>query len=84
MGARYRRPIDPRRHVTVLHIPPITSAVLAVKAAIVEEFKSGEPRRSLRKIGRPKLPKGEAKGKIMLVRFTASRNQGNRSSGEGQ
>jgi hypothetical protein len=33
----------PRRHVTVLHIPPITSAVLAVKAAIVEEFRAGEP-----------------------------------------
>ncbi|MGO9516737.1 MAG: hypothetical protein ACLPND_06815 [Candidatus Korobacteraceae bacterium] len=34
---------NPKRHVTVLHIPPVTSAVLAVKAAIVQEFKSGEP-----------------------------------------
>jgi hypothetical protein len=36
-------PRNPRRHVAVLHIPPITSAVLAVKAAIVEEFRSSEP-----------------------------------------
>ena len=36
-------PQKPRHHVTVLHIPPVTSAVLAVKAAIVQEFKSGEP-----------------------------------------
>jgi hypothetical protein len=36
-------PQKPRRHVTVLHIPPVTSAVMAVKAAIVQEFNSGEP-----------------------------------------
>ena len=35
-------PLQPR-HVTVLHIPPVTSAVMAVKAAIVQEFRSGEP-----------------------------------------
>ena len=32
----------PRRHVTVLHIPPVVSPVLAVRAAIVQEFKSRE------------------------------------------
>jgi integrase len=31
-------PKKPKRHVTVLHIEPITSAVLAVRAAIVERF----------------------------------------------
>jgi len=36
-------PQEPTRHVTVLHIGPVTSAVLAVKAAIVQEFKSSEP-----------------------------------------
>jgi hypothetical protein len=36
-------PQKPRRHITVLHIPPITSAVLAVKAAIVQEFRASEP-----------------------------------------
>lgn len=36
-------PQKPRRHVTVLHVGPVTSAVLAVKAAIVQEFKSVEP-----------------------------------------
>jgi len=35
-------PQKPIRHVTVLHIPPVTSALLAVKAAILQEFKSGE------------------------------------------
>jgi hypothetical protein len=35
-------PNQPRRHVTVLHIGPVTSAVMAVKAAILQEFRSGE------------------------------------------
>jgi hypothetical protein len=35
-------PKNPRRHVTILHIPPVTSAVMAVKAAIIQEFHSGE------------------------------------------
>ena len=35
-------PNKPHRHVTVVHIGPVTSAVMAVKAAIVEEFRSGE------------------------------------------
>ncbi len=37
---------QPRRHVTVLHIPPITSAVLAVRAAIVQEFRNAEAEES--------------------------------------
>ena len=32
-----------KRHVTVLHVAPITSAVEAVRAAIVQEFRSLEP-----------------------------------------
>jgi hypothetical protein len=36
-------PKKPRRHVTVLHIAPILSAEAAVKAAIVQEFRSLEP-----------------------------------------
>jgi hypothetical protein len=32
-------PAHPRRHVTVLHIPPVVSPETAVKAAIVQEFK---------------------------------------------
>ena len=35
-------PKKPRRHVTVLHIPPVTSPVMAVKAAILEEFRNGK------------------------------------------
>ena len=35
-------PTQPRKHVTVLHIPPITSAVAAVRAAIVQEFRNRE------------------------------------------
>jgi hypothetical protein len=34
-------PKKPRRHVTVLHLHPVTSPELAVRAAIVQEFKLG-------------------------------------------
>jgi len=30
---------QPRRHVTVLHIPPVVSPILAVRAAIVQEHR---------------------------------------------
>lgn len=33
-------PKNPKRHVTVLHIPPVVSPQTAVQAAIVQEFKS--------------------------------------------
>jgi hypothetical protein len=33
-------PHNPRRQVTVLHIPPLVSAALAVKAAILQEFRN--------------------------------------------
>jgi hypothetical protein len=36
-------PKKPHRHVTVLHIAPILSAEAAVKAAIVQEFRTLEP-----------------------------------------
>ncbi len=36
-------PDNPKRHVTVLHIHPITSARDAVRAAIVQEFRGNEP-----------------------------------------
>jgi len=32
-----------RRHVVVLHLDPVTSPVLAVRAAIVQEFRNLEP-----------------------------------------
>lgn len=35
-------PKQPRKHVTVLHIPPVTSPLLAVRAAIVQEFRNNE------------------------------------------
>lgn len=35
-------PKKPRRHVTVLHIAPVTSAVEAVRLAIVQEFRGLE------------------------------------------
>jgi hypothetical protein len=37
-------PLHPKRQVTVLHIPPITSPELAVRAAIVKEFRDNEKR----------------------------------------
>lgn len=33
-------PGDPERHVTVLHIPPVVSPITAVRAAIIQEFRS--------------------------------------------
>ena len=36
-------PENPRRHVTVLHLHPIKTARDAVRAAIVQEFRSLEP-----------------------------------------
>ena len=33
-------PQKPRRHVAVLHIHPVTSPVLAVRAAIAQEFRN--------------------------------------------
>jgi hypothetical protein len=36
-------PKQSRRHITVLHIHPVTSPILAVRAAIVQEFRSLEP-----------------------------------------
>jgi len=39
-------PEKPRRHVTVLHLGPVTSPLLAVRAAIVQEFRNAEPAES--------------------------------------
>jgi hypothetical protein len=44
-------PANPKRHVTVLHSDLITSPLLAVRAAIVQEFKSNATSRSLRRLG---------------------------------
>lgn len=35
-------PKQPRRHVTVLHVHPVTSPTLAVRAAIIQEFRDAE------------------------------------------
>ena len=35
-------PESPKRHVTVLHAGPVTSAVQAVRAAIIQEFRNLE------------------------------------------
>jgi len=35
-------PRSPRRHVTVLHMDSVTSPVLAVRAAIIQEFRASE------------------------------------------
>ena len=36
-------PQSPGRHVTVLHLAPITSPLLAVRAALLEEYKNRAP-----------------------------------------
>jgi len=35
-------PERPKRHVTVLHIPPAVSPQTAVRAAIIQEFRDGQ------------------------------------------
>jgi hypothetical protein len=35
-------PDNPKRHVTVLHIPPVISPLSAVRAAIVQEFRDAQ------------------------------------------
>lgn len=63
-------PRNPRRYVTVLHIPPVISPETAVRAAIVQGQKSVTETKKTRKPGRPKLPRGESKGKFLRVRVT--------------
>ena len=36
-------PTHPKRHITVLHIPPAVSPETAVRAAIVQEFRNLDP-----------------------------------------
>jgi len=36
-------PASPRRHVTVLHAEAVTSPILAVRAAIIQEFRNNAP-----------------------------------------
>ncbi len=38
-------PLHPKRQVTVLHVPPVTSPELAVRASIVKEYKDSEQRK---------------------------------------
>ena len=33
-------PDNPKRHVTVLHLPPVVSPITAVRAVIVEEYRA--------------------------------------------
>lgn len=33
-------PDNPKRHVTVLHIPPVVSPITAVRAAILQEYRN--------------------------------------------
>jgi hypothetical protein len=47
----------------------ITSAVDAVVSNVVQEIKGIDPAKPM-KVGRPKLPTGTAKGRIVHVRFT--------------
>ncbi len=36
-------PANPKRHVTVLHMGPVTSPKLAVRAATVQEYRNAHP-----------------------------------------
>lgn len=62
-------PNNQKRHDTVQHNGAITSAADAARASVVQEFRFLEPAKPM-KTGRPKLPTGAAKGRIVHVRFT--------------
>jgi mobilization protein NikA len=62
-------PNNPRRHGAVQHGGAITPGADAVRASVVQEFRVLEPAKPM-KTGRPKLPTGTAKGRIVHVRFT--------------
>lgn len=38
-------PANPKHYVTVLHVPPVVSPQTAVRAAIVQEFRTLEPKK---------------------------------------
>ena len=74
-------PKKPRRHVTVLHLgPPLTSPLLgAVRAAIIcrsLETMKQQPKKA-RKVGRPRMPKGEAKGQHCACQIQSRRPESN-------
>lgn len=64
-------PASPKRHVTALQAEAVTSPILAVRAAIIQEFET-MPQPKPKKMGRPVLPKGEAKERIVPIRFKAA------------
>ena len=41
-GHETESPEKPKRHVTVLHVPPVVSPLTAVRAFIVQEFRNAE------------------------------------------
>jgi hypothetical protein len=49
---------------------PFTGSEIALRAAIIRELRTLEYPNKPKKAGRPKLPKAEAKGRIVPVRFT--------------
>jgi hypothetical protein len=62
-------PNNQKRPIAVQHGSAITSASDAVSAAVVQESRFLDPAKPM-KTGRPKLPTGTAKGRIVHVRFT--------------
>lgn len=62
-------PNNLKRPIAVQHGGAITSAVDPIRASVDQEFIFLEPANPM-KTGRPKLPTGAAKGRIVHVRFT--------------
>ena len=69
-------PTNQKRHVTVLHIGPITSPEAAVRAASSRSTAMPVAKPKVKPIGRPKLPKGHAKSTTMLVRMSEEDRRG--------
>jgi predicted HicB family RNase H-like nuclease len=60
-----------KRNVAVLQIQPVTSPIMRLKRRSERSLGNLVQQKQSRRVGRPKLPKGAAKGRIVPVRFTA-------------
>jgi hypothetical protein len=58
---------NPERHVTVLHICPLTSPQLAVRAAVIQEYRNVKDPKKTKKVGRPKLSKDDTHARTIIV-----------------
>jgi hypothetical protein len=77
-------PNHPKHYVTVLHIPPVVSPQTAVQAAIVQEFRSLEPKKENQQTGKATAAQGKRQGCISAGPRYCGRIEDNRDGREDQ